>query len=712
MLPTFASPEWLWCLLLLPPLAGLRLWAQYRARRGAAGLVSPRLRGDLIVGAHPWAAWGIFSLRLLALAALLTAMARPQLGYTVTDTETEGRNVILAIDTSRSMLANDLQPDRLTRARLAAQDIVNALPEDRIGLIAFAGKAFLQAPLTLDHDAIIEAIQQFDTEIIPRGGTNLASAVGLALETFEKTGNSESALILFSDGENLEGEEEMEQVRKTAAELGTVLVAVGVGSETGAIIPEPDEKGRPQPGVFITDDQGGVVRSRLDPTALQALSRDVGGGVYVNLGATTSIAAVVETALEKIEATRQTAKAQRQPIERFMWPLSLAFLLMVAAFLLPGTVRVIGRLLAPRQRPASMTRRPPRLARTPILAASALFLAGAAGTVCARQGDESAGFASLQKKEYDTAIDAFEHEIAEAQPGKRQAWLHLGLGSAAYRKGDYELAMNAFGKALEQPYRQLSETAHYNLGNTLYRHGEAVLQNALEGGGRPDLPQVETDPDKEAIAKQWRSAIEHYEQALKINPGNNAARYNLEVVKKRLELLQQPPPEQEQNQQEQEKEKEEEQNQQNQQQEKDKEQDQEPQQQPQQPQQPPQSPQGQDQEQPNQPDNPPPGDQQPPDSPPEQNPNPNQGDDNPQNQGNQPPPPPSPPTPDGELEAKPDQSNPQNPEPAEPSDRQVNPDTGFSPSEARQKLRTLADEDKDVRPPERIPMRAQKFKNW
>ena len=466
-----------------------------------------------------------------------------------------------------------------------------SLPEDRIGLIAFAGRAFLQAPLTLDHDAVIEAIEQFDTEIIPRGGTNLASAVTLALEAFEKAGSAESALILFSDGENLEGEDEMEQVRKAAADLGTILVAVGVGTEVGAIIPELDDKGHLQQGVFIKDDQGNVVRSRLDPSALQTLSREIGGGVYVNLGATTSVATIVRTALQEIEASRETARARRRPIERFMWPLSFAFLLMVAAFLLPGTVRMISGLLAPRKNPASAPPRPSRLARTALLAVSALSLAGAAETVRARQELEPGGFSSLEKKDYDIAIDAFEREIAEAHPGKRHAWLHLGLGSAAYRKGDYELAKNAFGKALEQPYRRLSETAHYNLGNTLSRHGEAVLKSAMGSGGiPPDTPQIETDPDKDAIAEQWRSAIEHYEQALKINPGNRSARHNLEVVRKRLEILQKPPPEQEQNQQEQEQEKEEEPNQQEQEKEQEEDQEQQPPQQPNQPPPPPGSP--------------------------------------------------------------------------------------------------------------------------
>ena len=161
---TFHSPLWFWGLLVLIPLLALRIRAASSRRRKLPGLVSPRLQRQLVSSGSQVQRWAVFTLQCLALAATFTALARPQLGFDEVASEIQARNLFLAIDTSRSMLANDLRPSRLSRAKLAATDIVNSLPEARIGLIAFAGRPFLQAPLTVDHEAIREAIVQLDTE--------------------------------------------------------------------------------------------------------------------------------------------------------------------------------------------------------------------------------------------------------------------------------------------------------------------------------------------------------------------------------------------------------------------------------------------------------------------------------------------------------------------------------------------------------------------
>ncbi|MEQ1840963.1 MAG: VWA domain-containing protein, partial [Verrucomicrobiales bacterium] len=289
---TFASPDWFWGLILILPLLVLRFWSHWRSADQLPGLVSPRLSRRLISGSSRAQRWVVFSLQCVALAATLVALARPQLGFIETDTETDARNLIIAIDTSRSMLADDLPPNRLTRAKLAAKDIVLSLPEDRIGLIAFAGKPFVQAPLTVDHEAVLESLDQLDTEIIPRGGTNLAAAAALALETFEEAKLEQSALIVFSDGESLEGASEIEGIRERAARQGMTIHSVGVGTPEGSIIPEMDDNGVPIPGVFVKDDAGQVVRTRLVPEALQSISAN--GGFYIHLGGSSSLTRVVE----------------------------------------------------------------------------------------------------------------------------------------------------------------------------------------------------------------------------------------------------------------------------------------------------------------------------------------------------------------------------------------------------------------------------------
>jgi Ca-activated chloride channel family protein len=700
MLPTFANPEWLWCLLLLPPLAGLRVWSHLRARRGATGLVSPRLTKDLVIGARQWSRWVVFSLQLAALGMLLIALARPQWGFEVAEEESESRNVVIAIDTSRSMLANDLTPDRLTRAKLAAEDIVSALPEDRIALLAFAGKAFVQAPLTLDHDAIIESIQQFDTELIPRGGSNLTKAAELAVELLEKVESKESALIIFSDGEALEGGEELASVVEDAEKVGLTVVAIGVGTDSGSIIPEPDENGDPQPGVFVTDDQGAVVRTRLDAAALQEFSRTLGGGAYLDLGSSPAVSRAVTDALKQIDATRGVSKTSRRPIDRFVWPLYFALFLFVAAWLLPGTSRLIERLLsATRKAPQKASVRAVAAPSAQVSSAVLAFLALTGVNTQAGIGEiESPGYEAYRKQKFPEAIAAYRREIETAESAKQRAWLNLGLGSAAYQTGDYALAKEAFGRTLAEGDKSLNERAHYNLANTLFRNGEALLRESAH----PKNPALaKDDATKAAIAAQWQAAQEHYRAALDLDGSDANARHNLSVVDKRLELLNQPPPPQEEEQ-------------------KQDQQDQDQQKQDQQQQQQEQQGQGSPQQ-------PPPGDQPPPEKPgqpqdqPAGDPKDQPGDqpppDQPKDPGQQPPgkpepqQPPDEPTPDGDLEGKPNQpeGNPQAPQPAE---AEVNPETGFSPEEARQRLRTLADEDKDVRPPIKMPIQAEKFKNW
>src|SRR5204863_9120746 len=127
-----------------------------------------------------------FVLFLAGLAGVIVALAQPRYGYTWEESRQRGRDVLIAIDVSKSMLANDVAPSRLARAKLAAQDLINLLPGDRVGLIAFAGNAFLQAPLTIDYSAVLNAVNELDTNIIPRGGTDIAEAIRVAAKAFGK----------------------------------------------------------------------------------------------------------------------------------------------------------------------------------------------------------------------------------------------------------------------------------------------------------------------------------------------------------------------------------------------------------------------------------------------------------------------------------------------------------------------------------------------
>jgi Ca-activated chloride channel family protein len=181
---TFGAPEWLWGLLLIPLLIALFVRAEHRGLKRLQQFVSARLLPQLAGTVNRRRRIIRFGLLLLGLALAIGSLAQPRWGYTFEDVKRKGLDLLVAVDTSRSMLSNDVQPNRLDRVKLAIQDLIDELQGDRVGLIAFAGRAFLQAPLTIDYDAVIEAVNDLDTKTIPEGGTNISSAITLATQSF------------------------------------------------------------------------------------------------------------------------------------------------------------------------------------------------------------------------------------------------------------------------------------------------------------------------------------------------------------------------------------------------------------------------------------------------------------------------------------------------------------------------------------------------
>ncbi|MDF1655958.1 MAG: VWA domain-containing protein [Verrucomicrobiales bacterium] len=700
---SFHSPLWFWGLLVLIPLLALRIRAAVERRRKLPGLVSPRLQKQLVSNGSQTQRWIVFSFQSLALAATLTALARPQLGYEEVDSEIQARNLFLAIDTSRSMLATDLSPSRISRAKLAATDIVNSLPEDRIGLIAFAGRPFLQAPLTVDHEAIREALVQLDTEIIPRGGTNIAAAVDLALETIKEAEVEQSALVIFSDGEALEGSEEVEEVKRKASEASLSIISVGVGTHEGAIIPELDDRGIPLPGIFIKDEKGQVVRSRLDPAVLQSIAS--GGGLYVHLDGSTSLSRVVQQIQRGISTSREQSDSQLRPIERFMWPLGIGVACLIFAHLAPVLWTRVPSPTGLRT-----------LSTNPIWIFAFLLVQTSTSS-----GEDAlfSGHEAYQRREFDEAIQAYEGALAEKPSNNDRTRLNLAIGAAAFRKGDYERAAEAYGQALIEPKEGFREHAHYNLGNTLFRKGEAALA-ALGQAANPDqLQNLEGPPEQiEAVLDQWESAVEHYESALTLNADSQKTAHNIEVVRKRIEELKKEQEKQEQeqqNQQQEEEKKKEEEQEEEKDEDEDKEEDDE-------------ESEGDESGDQSEDEN---GEGNEEESDSDQNSGENEEESNSENEDKpedksesqdddgepsepdspegQEPEQPEPPG-DGELEANPNQSQPENPQQMNPQEMQTNPETGYAPSEARQLLEALADET-EVRPV-LAPSRGENYKNW
>lgn len=502
---TFGTPLWFWALLSIPILGVLFARAERRAVLRLREFVSERLLPNLARAVDRRRRITRFVLVLCGLAFAITALAQPRWGYIYEDAKRKGLDLILAVDTSRSMLSNDVPPNRLERVKLATQDLINELQGDRVGLIAFAGRAFLQAPLTIDYGAAVEAINDLDTNTIPEGGSNISQAIDLAVGTYGKSAIGNRALIIFTDGEELDGDGP--KTAKAAADAGVRIFTIGVGTPEGSLIPINGEDGGT---AFVKDSKGQVVKSKLDEKRLTEIAEN-SGGFYLHLDGARTMKQLFADGLAKMQAGDIDARLSRRPIERYQWPLGAALFFLAVSFLMRERRRL--RAAAP---PAIEPSK-----KTLAMAAALLLLANACFAA-------APGLEAYRQQKFSEAYQEFEKTLKEHPRTGAADKIQFDAGAAAYKMKDYGRALNSFSQALLSPDAGLQGKSHYNLGNTLYQRGE-------------------TQKKDDAKLKDWTNALQHYEQSLKIAPENKEAKENLTYVQKKIEELkqkreQQPPP--------------------------------------------------------------------------------------------------------------------------------------------------------------------------
>ena len=318
---TFGAPQWLWGLFLIPLLIALFIRSERRGLERLQEFVSARLLPQLAGTVNRPRRMLRFALQMLGLALAIVSLAQPRWGYTFEDVKRKGLDLLIAVDTSRSMLSNDVQPSRLDRVKLAIQDLISQLQGDRVGLIAFAGRAFLQAPLTIDYEAVVEAVNDLDTKTIPEGGTNISSAITLATQSFGKSAMGNRALVIFTDGEELSGD--AVKTAKEAADAGVRIFTVGVGTPQGSLIPVTGDDGQTS---FVKDSSGQVVKSKLDDKRLREIAQTT-GGFYLHLeNGPRTMQQIQNEGLAKMQAAEMDVRLSRRPIERYEWPLGAALI--------------------------------------------------------------------------------------------------------------------------------------------------------------------------------------------------------------------------------------------------------------------------------------------------------------------------------------------------------------------------------------------------
>lgn len=319
----------------------LYLWKSRWSRRQLSGVVAPRLAEQLTRSID----WGKRRAKavlfVLALVFMLVAIGRPQWGLRKAELDRNGVDVLIGLDLSRSMLAEDeAGTARLKAAKDGIQNLVNLLgSNDRVGLIGFAGEAFVAAPITQDFESVKRNLEALDPKIVARPGSDLGAAIRLADRTFESGKFETKALVLVTDGEQLQGDAVI--AAREAAQHGMRIFTVGAGSMSGARIPERQKNGSVR---FVKNEFGNEVVSRLNQRVLQQVAAS-GKGLYEGLGEKgQGLQAVYEQGVEP-HAHEKHEKQTEEPAEYFQWPLGLAIFLFLAEMLVnerrkPATVPV------------------------------------------------------------------------------------------------------------------------------------------------------------------------------------------------------------------------------------------------------------------------------------------------------------------------------------------------------------------------------------
>ncbi len=500
----FAYGHILWLLLVIPPLLLVFFWWAGRERqRLMTQFIQARLLPSLISGVSPTRLKVRFALLLAAVTLLLIALARPQWGFTWEESKQKGLDIVVAIDTSKSMLAEDIAPNRLTRAKLAALDLMQQAKSDRLGLVAFAGGAFLQCPLTIDDNAFRQSVESLDVNIIPQGGTAVAEAITTALTAF-KEGDNFKVLVLFTDGED--NDENAVPAAEAAAKEGMKIFTIGIGTAEGELLRVKDAKGRTD---YIRDAEGNVVKSRLNEGLLQQIAGATEGGFYLPLRGAKTIDTLYEKGLAPLPKSEGQEKLVKRFHERYHWPLAGAILLLLIEILLPERRRGSGS-----PRPALHPDQQIGAPTSAALVACLLFLPTVSFA------SSKSAWKDFNNGNYTNALTEYERLLGEQnkQQKPEDPQLHFNAGTAAYRATNYSGAIQHFTAVSAAQDIRLQAKAYYNLGNVHFRLGQKA----------EDLDQLE---------ESWQEAIKHYQHALALEKSDPDAVFNLAFVEERLKQI-------------------------------------------------------------------------------------------------------------------------------------------------------------------------------
>lgn len=484
----WGSPQLLWLLLAVPAIAAAMLAGVWLRRRSLARLADAELLPRLTDSRSARLAQ-IKSLLLLAgLACLILAAARPQWGEKLQVYKGRGIDVVIVMDASRSMLATDVAPNRLTRARTQVSALLDNLSTDRVGVVAFAGEAQVMCPLTPDVEAAKLFLGIIDPDNMPKPGTNIQRAIEAAASTFDPEAETSRALVLVTDGESLDGD--LTAAVRLAAEQNIHIYAIGVGTPQGSTIPEAGATGTS----YKKDDQGKIVVSRLAEEQLVVMAKLTDGRYFRS--ETINLNELVGS-LDQLQKHALGGGEYVEYEEHYQAFLLVAFVLLFAGLFMSdrrrGWFPEIG---------AAVAKWRGGLARlTTVLLAAALASAALAGAARADVGSRMRKGLSLEKQgKFPQALQSYQDAVVLEPDNER---IHYDMGRALYQMDRYDESMDHFKLGLLSKSRTVRQRTLYNMGNVAYQ------------------------------AKQLDDAIGFYSQALLMDPGDVHAKQNLELCLKK-----------------------------------------------------------------------------------------------------------------------------------------------------------------------------------
>ena len=475
----FADPIYLYLLAVIPVLAIIRFITYRNQKKRLRKFGDPQLLRSLMPDVSRFRPAVKFWILQGALAMLVVMLARPQFGTKISNEQRTGIETIIAMDISNSMLAEDITPSRLDRSKMMVENLVDHFTNDKIGLLVFAGDAFVQLPITSDYVSAKMFLSSIDPSMMATQGTDIARAIDMATHSFTQEEGIGKAIIVITDGEDHEGG--ALESAKAAKDAGMRVYVLGVGSTQGAPIPIPGT------GDYMKDNTGNTVMSALNEDMCRQVAQ-AGGGAYIHVENNSAAQDQLDNELNKLAKKETTSTVYSEFDEQFQAVAILALLLLILE------ICIYDR-------------------RNPLLKRLSLF--------------------GSKKKAAATVALLLVAITASAQTDRQ----YIREGNKQFRVGQYDKAEVSYRKAVEKNPK--NPQAAYNLGNALMaqKKDSAAVQQFEQA------TRIETNPLRKAAAyhnmgvicqthKMYGEAIEAYKNALRLNPNDDETRYNLVLCKK------------------------------------------------------------------------------------------------------------------------------------------------------------------------------------